>query len=120
MTVKNKITEYPFTLEYHFRGERVIMKPLFKELISSLKRELDFDYKIGKSYIGLIHKLVFCALYIQTKKILVEFVSRKKFTHPRIYKVLESGKNRWAYFVKISDTKDIDEQLLNWIKQSYE
>jgi hypothetical protein len=96
------------------------MKPLFDELIAKLRKELDFEYKIGKTYIGLIHKLVFVGLYIQMDTIIVEFVARKVFKSPRIKKVFDSGRNRWAYFFDVKESKDINEQLLNWIKQSYE
>ncbi|KKQ98017.1 MAG: hypothetical protein UT24_C0005G0036 [Candidatus Woesebacteria bacterium GW2011_GWB1_39_12] len=119
MTVKiNKQSSYP--LDYHFRGERVNMKPLFDDLTTKLVKEIDFEYKIGKAYIGLIHTLVFAALRIQTSKIIVEFVARKQFKSPRINKVKHFQKQRWAYFVDIKESKDIDKGLIDWIKQSYE
>ena len=111
-------TEYGF--DYHFRGKRINMKPLFDELIEKLRKDLDFNFKIGKAYIGLIHTLVFVALRIQTEKMIVEFTARKVFKSPRIKKVIHFQKNRWAYFVDIKESKDIDKQLLNWITESCE
>jgi hypothetical protein len=109
-----------FPLDYHFRGERVLMKPLFDELITKLRKELDFEYKIGKAYIGLIRTLVFVGLRVQTKKIIVEITLRKMLKSPRIKKTLQFQKRRWAYFLDIKESKDIDKELINWIKQSYE
>jgi hypothetical protein len=114
----NKESTLP--LDYHFRGERVLMKPLFDELIRKLRKELDFEYKIGKAYIGLIRMLVFVALRVQTKKIIVEFTVRKMLKSPRIEKTIQFQKRRWAYFLDIKESKDIDKELIDWIKQSYE
>ena len=118
MSDEGQYSEY--SLDYHFGGKRINMKPLFDELIQKLRKDLDFEFKIGKAYIGLLRTLVFGALRIQTKKIIVEFVARKVIKSNRIKKVIQCGKQRWAYFVDIKESRDIDEQLINWIKQSYE
>lgn len=109
-----------YTLAHHFRGKRAGMRKLFDEFVGTLRKELDFEYKIGKSYIGLRHKTVFVGLYIQTKKIVVEIVARKEIRHPRIRKTVAFDKDRWAYFVDVGNSSDIDEQLLEWIRQAHE
>jgi len=114
MPAEEQYSEY--SLGYHFRGKRINMKLLFDEFIEKLRRGLDFEFKIGKAYIGLQHRLVFGALHIQTEKIVVEFVARKVFKSPRIKKAIQCGKHRWAYFVDIKESRNIDEQLLNWVK----
>lgn len=119
MTIKvNEQSTFP--LEYHFRGARSAMRPLFDKMISSLEKDLDFELKIGKTYIGLIHTLVFAALHIQTKKIIVEFVLRKEIEHKRIVKTKHFQKNRWAYYVEVDRPELFDGQLIDWIKDSYE
>ena len=112
--------ESTLQLDYHFRGGREAMRPLFDEFIGKLSGELDFEYKIGKAYIGLIHMLVFAAFRIQTKKIIVEFVARKEFKSPRITRIIHFQKKRWAYFVNVKESEDIDRELIDWIKESYE
>jgi hypothetical protein len=112
--------ESTFPLDYHFRGKREMVRPLFNLLMKRLVKEIDFEYKIGKSYIGLIKTLVFAAIRIQTQKIIVEFVARKEFKSPRIFKTNRFQKARWAYFVDLKDPIDIDEELIHWIKESHE
>lgn len=107
-------------LEYHFRGKREAMRPLFDLLMAKIGKDLDFEYKIGQTYIGLIKTLVFAALRIQTQKIIVEFTARKEFKSPRIWKTIRFQKTRWAYFVDVKGPSDIDEELLHWIKESHE
>jgi hypothetical protein len=41
-----------YPLEYHFRGARSAMRPLFDKILARLERELDFELKIGKAYVG--------------------------------------------------------------------
>jgi len=108
------------TLDYHFRGDRKAMKPLYDVLIGRLSREMDFEYKIGKSYIGLIKRLVFAAIRVQTKKMILEFTPRKEFKSPRIFKSVQFQKQRWAQYVEIKSIDDIDQELINWVKFSCE
>ncbi len=81
---------------------------------------MEFELKIGKTYIGLIHTLVFTALHIQTNKIIVEFVSRKKVSHTRIFKTKHFQKQRWAHYVEINSPTQFDKQLIHWIQDSHE
>ena len=92
------------------------MRPLYDKLIAKLAKELSFKYKIGKAYIGLIHTLVFCALHIQTKKIIVEFVPRREFKNPRIIKSKKFQKARWAQYVELKGLSDIDGELIQMLK----
>jgi hypothetical protein len=117
MTIKiNEQSTY--SLDYHFRDKRADMKPLFDELIKKLQKEINFEYKIGKAYIGLIKTLVFAGVRIQTQKIIFEFTSRKQIKSPRFNKVLHFQKDRWAYFLDIKSPKDIDKELIGWVKAS--
>lgn len=109
-----------FPLEHHFRGARSEMKPLFNQILAKLEDELDFELKVGKTYIGLIHNLVFAALHIQAKKIIVEFTSRKEVSSQRIVKSKKFQKSRWAYYVEVTTPASFDAQLLRWVKESYE
>ena len=112
----NKASTYP--LDYHFRDKRTAMKPLFDALIDKLSKEVDFEYKIGKAYIGLMKTLVFAGIRVQTQKIIFELTSRQKLTSPRFNKVLHFQKDRWAYFLDIKDSDDINRELINWVKGS--
>lgn len=109
-----------YSLDHHFRGARIAMRPLYEEIIAKLAEEMAFELKVGKIYIGLIHTLVFTALHIQTKKIIVEFVSRKEVSHTRIFKTKHFQKRRWAYYVEINSPTQFDRQLIQWIKESHE
>ncbi len=108
-----------YTLDYHFKNRKE-MKKLFEELIKKLSKHLHFKFKIGKSYIGLINKLVFAAVHVRAKKLIFEFTSRKEFKSPRIIKSVRFQKERWAQYVEIKNKKDIDKELIKWAEFSYE
>lgn len=109
-----------YSLDYHFKNKKSNMRPLFEELINKLSHEMKLKLKIGKAYIGLVNKLVFAAIHIQIKKIIFEFTARQKVSSPRIIKSLKFQKARWAYYVELKDPADIDKELLNWARLSYE
>jgi tRNA A37 threonylcarbamoyladenosine biosynthesis protein TsaE len=64
--------------------------------------------------------LVFAAFRIQTEKIIVELTIRREIKSPRFTKVLHFQKQRWAYFLDIKDSKDIDDELIGWTKEACE
>jgi hypothetical protein len=120
-TMKIKIhPDSTYMLDYHFKGRKSEMKPLFDTLIEKLSKDLDFEFKIGKTYIGLIKKLVFAAIRVQTKKLVFEFVPRKEFKSPRIVKSIRFQKERWAQYVELKEPADIDQELIDWVKFSHE
>jgi hypothetical protein len=108
------------TLEHHFKDKKGGMKPLFDVLIDKLSKEMDFEFKIGKTYIGLIKKLVFAAVRVQNNKIVFEIVARKEFNSSRIVKSVKFQKERWAQYVELKEPSDIDQELIDWVKFSYE
>lgn len=109
-----------YALEYHFGKSKNHLRPLFDLLINRLSKDLKFELKIGKTYIGLINKLVFAAIYVQTRQMIFEFVPRKEFKSPRIIKTKKFQRARWAQYIKITNDADIDQELLDWVKFSYE
>jgi hypothetical protein len=96
------------------------MRPLFDELVNRLAREMKFQFKIGKTYVGLINRLVFAAVRVQTRKLVFEFVPRKEFKSPRIVKSVRFQRARWAQYVELRETSDIDGELIDWVRFSYE
>ena len=108
-----------YELAYHFRSDRDAMRPLYDELIESIA-DLDFEYKIGKAYIGLMQPLVFACIRVQTKKIIFEFTASKYLESSRFTQVKRFQKHRWAYYLNIASSNDIDTELIEWIKLSYQ
>jgi len=94
------------------------MRPLYDDLIQSIAN-LKFEYKIGKTYIGLIQPLVFLCFRIQTKKIIVEFTASELLKSSRFRQVKQFQKHRWAYYLDVAKPEDIDDELIGWLNLSY-
>ena len=44
---------------------------------------------------------------------------REKINSPRIYKSAQISANRYNYQINVNEIKEINEELINWIKQAY-
>lgn len=50
----------------------------------------------------------------------IEFLLDKKCEEEFVYKIFQASKNRFAHYVRLKDTNDVDPELLALIRASYE
>lgn len=104
--------------------------PLFQTLEQKLREILpDMTLKVGKSQISFYLGHQFgCAslLAVRRKKDLpspyltVTFGLAYPVEHPRIAVKTQPYPNRWTHHVVIGQPKDVDEELLAWLKEAAE
>lgn len=72
-----------------------------------------------KSGILVASKSTFLALKPKKNWIDVEFYLDHEQQEFPIYKTFQVSKNRIVHYVRLEQTKDIDNQLLRWIENAY-
>lgn len=50
----------------------------------------------------------------------IEFVLNERIEEFPIYKTFQATKTKYAHFVRLEYTEEVDEQLLSWLKRAYE
>ncbi len=108
-----------FPLAKHFKN-----KEFAKELFDDLKK------KVSKSIGGLkiesppfcihlVSNYTFGAVWPMKDRIRIDFRTDFKIKSKKIWKVIKMSANRYLYYLEIKDKKEIDKELIGWIKRAY-
>jgi hypothetical protein len=109
-----------FPLEQHFEG-----KPEGKKLYEIFKRAVTkqlgtFKIESLECCIHFVSKFTFAAVKILKDKIRVDFSLSRKIRDKRISNVVQMSAHRFLYVIDILNADDIDEVLMEWIKEAHE
>ena len=104
----------------HLKDKEQIVADIYEKLIAELQKfgQLKIDPK--KTSIHLGDRFGFAGVYTRKNYINLEVHLNYKLTNKRVAKVEQASANRYHHTIKLTQTKDIDKQLLTWLKQAYE
>lgn len=102
--------------------------PLYEAFRNSILKEIrNVRIKVQKSQISFYNKHLFtCISFAKIRKkkdcpspyIVVTIGLDHKLESPRIEIATEPYPNRWTHHLLISDMKEIDDELISWIKEA--
>ena len=97
------------------------LKSLYKKIFSIVKQFGDFrEETVLPDVIFFKTKSTFLAVKVKKDHLDVEFFLDHLEDAPPVSKYLQTSKHRVAHVVPIDNEKDIDNQLIGWMKHSYE
>jgi hypothetical protein len=106
------------------------MQKLYDELASKIHVEFpDVKTTIQRSQIKFSNPLGFAYVWIPTWRkikgrpdiyIVVSFGLDHEVKHSRIEEAVEPYPNRWTHHTIVDKLEQIDNQLMNWIREAYE
>lgn len=107
-------------LEAFFSEDRECFKETVLKLLNNLEKEITFSLKIQKASIQLCDKVTFAIIAFRRSKpyFFVEFYNPEKLDNSRIVKTIAKTETLIINRVNILLPKEIDKELLNWIKES--
>jgi hypothetical protein len=98
--------------------------PAFEEIFEKLIRHIS---TFGNYYINslpycilLKRESTFLAIKIKKDHLLLEFFLEAEENIFPVFKILRTSKNRVVHFVAIENAAELKQQVLDWIKRSYE
>ena len=93
---------------------------LVELLLNKLSQQIDFNVKIQKASIQLINKGAFAVLGFRKNmdSFFVEFYNAKQIENDRIAQMKRLNDSLIIHTVNISNSSEIDNMLISWIKQS--
>lgn len=102
--------------------------PLYEILENRILEEIEnVQIKVQKSQISFYNKHLFaCVSFMKIRKkrdcpagyIVVTFGLDHKLESPRIEIATEPYPNRWTHHLLISDTEEIDDELMAWVREA--
>ncbi|MDE5892625.1 MAG: hypothetical protein K2H45_06865 [Acetatifactor sp.] len=102
--------------------------PLYEAVEEKIMKEIEnVQRKVQKSQISFYNRHLFaCVSFARVRKkadcppifIVVTFGLERRLESPRIEIATEPYPNRWTHHLLISDTREIDDELMSWIKEA--
>jgi hypothetical protein len=94
---------------------------------STYERILDTSRALGpvkedakKTSIHLVRRTAFAGIATRKAALILTVKSARDLKSARIIKSEQTSANRWHHEIKLTDPKQIDRQLTDWIKAAYE
>ena len=109
-----------FTVASHFQKKETVAKEIYDRLLQSLRKFGPVTESPKKTSIHLDRKTAFAGIYTRQKYLLVHFRTAEPIANPRIDKCEQLSANRYKHSVKLESIKEVDRELLGWLKQAYE
>ena len=109
-------TIYP--VAKHLKGKEV-GKMLYNALTTKMKKEIGrFRVESLPCCIHFVSTYTFAAVYALRDKIRIHFTLSHKLDSPRIGRFSHVSGKRYMYSIDIKDEKEMDKELMGWIKES--
>ncbi|OGM08316.1 hypothetical protein A2Z67_01445 [Candidatus Woesebacteria bacterium RBG_13_36_22] len=108
-----------YPLENHFKG-KIYAKELFTHLTDKVEKKIG-QIKIESlpCCIHFVGSYTFGAVFPMKDKIRIDFRTDFPIKSKRVWKMFQMSPNRYLYYFEIKNKKDIDTELLGWIKKAY-
>ena len=109
-----------YETEELFNGKDVKLIELYNLLVVFLLKLGDVKINANKTSIHFSNAGHFAAVQIKQNKLRFNFVTDEEIISERFVKFNKFSKNRMDYVIEIFSEKDLDNELLDWLKHSYE
>ncbi|HOY46357.1 MAG TPA: DUF5655 domain-containing protein [Candidatus Dojkabacteria bacterium] len=107
------------TLDEHFQNKED-QRDLFNSYIDFVRENVgDFKIEAVSCCIHLVNTFTFSAVWILKDKIRIDFASPEKLSNTRIFKTEQPSANRYVHYLDIETKDNLNEELINWLKQAY-
>ena len=94
--------------------------PLYKAVEDKICEEFaEVKIKVQKTQISFSNKYNFAFVSLSGKRVILTFGLGRQVVHPKIAVSTEPYPRRWTHHVFIQTTEDVDEQVMEWIKEAY-
>lgn len=104
----------------HLKDKEVIVTKIYERLLKELQKFGPLKIEPKKTSIHVRNRFGFAGVYTRRNYINLEVHLNHKLTSKRVTKVEQAFANRFHHTIKLSSGKDIDKELLSWLKEAYE
>lgn len=109
-----------FTELDHLEGKEKVVADIYEKLIAELQKFGQLKIEPKKTSIHLGNRFGFVGVYTRKDYINLEVHLNHKLVSKRVSKVEQASANRFHHTIKLTTPKDIDKELLTWLKEAYE
>jgi hypothetical protein len=104
----------------HLKDKEQNVTDIYNKLIAELRKFGPLKIEPKKTSIHLGNKYGFAGVYTRKDYINLEIHLNYTLTSERVLKMEQGSTNRFHHTIKLSKPKDIDKELLTWLKEASE
>ena len=108
-----------FSVDSHFERKSPIVRGIYDGLIKKIKSFGEFQEEPHKTSIHLLHQTAFAGIAARKEFLLLTIKTDSAIENKRVAKTEKVSRNRFHILVKLESPKEIDTELLKWLKDSY-
>ena len=104
----------------HFIGKSVVVKEIYDRMMARVSKFGNVIVSPARHAILVTSASTFLAVKPKKEWLDIEFILGRIVTDFPINKTVRTNKTRVAHFVRLESPKDVDKQLIGWLKEAYE
>ena len=109
-----------YTENDHLKDKEPVVTNIYNKLLKELHKFGQLKIEPKKTSIHLGNRFGFAGVYTRKDYINLEVHLNHKLTSERVSKVEQASANRFHHTIKLANEKDVDKELLTWLKEAYE
>lgn len=109
----------PYTETDHLKGKDPVVSRMYDALIRQLRHFGPVTIDPNKTSIHLVNRFAFAGVYTRRNYINLVIPLSRMLDSPRVARSEQASANRFHHTVKLALEKDIDAELLSWLKEAY-
>lgn len=116
---QSHVCEPGLTVKEYLDRQPAELRPVYKAVLKQLSKLGPLD--IDPVSVGIMIKRArtFCELRPKRNAVELSFKLSQPLSDPRIRKTINSSTHRQAHFVLLRSPRDVDEQIVEWLAESY-
>ena len=104
----------------HLKDKAAVVTAIYEKLINELQKFGSLKIEPKKTSIHLGNRFGFAGVYTRKNYINLEVHLNYKLQSKRVGKIEQASPNRFHHTIKLTSEKDIDKELLAWLKEAWE
>jgi hypothetical protein len=107
------------TVDQHFARVAPQVLAIYRRLLAKTRTFGPCAENPNQSSIHLVNRTIFAGVATRQKVLLLTLKAERDIRSPRIEKHDQVSANRWHLRIRLSDPKDVDQELVRWLKAAY-
>jgi hypothetical protein len=108
------------TIEQHFAGKAPHVRAIYDALLRASRAFGPFEQEPKKTSIHLARKSAFAGVATRKDAVILTIKAPSDIKDPRVIRHEQASANRWHLEVRLSEPKEVDRQLTQWLRAAYE
>ena len=108
------------SVEQHFERRSPAVRDIYEMLLAVAREFGPVEEDPKKTSIHLNRRSAFAGIQTRRESLILTIKSTGDIDSPRVTKREQASANRWYHEIKISNVDDIDSQIVEWLRSSYE